>query len=199
MTRLRNPLEALLVAALLGLGAVDVRFAAAGALLFVACEIAAGIRGRKGPRWLPALWPVGDVPLTVIYDGTCNLCRGSKERLERWKTADRFRFVMLQSPETKALLPGMSEEALAGQMHVLEGAQVYGGADGWYRLMRYAPLWSAWLAWVTPRFVARPLYRWIARNRFHWFGRAECAEGSCAIPGAAARRSSTPNDSRDPS
>lgn len=199
MTRLRNPLETLLTAALLTLGFVDARFAAAGALLFIACEIGAGIRGRRGPRWIPLIWPAGDVPLTIVYDGTCRLCEGSKRKLERWKTAGLFTFITAQSETVRTLLPGTSEAQLLGQMHVLEEGRVYGGADGWFRIMRYAPLWSAWLAWVAPRFLARPLYRWIARNRYHWFGRTACENGSCAIPDAGARRSSTPNDSRDPS
>ena len=177
MTRLRNPAEAALVAALLALGAVRPGFAAAGAVLFAVLEIAAGLRRREGPRWLPSVWPVGGAPLTVVYDATCRLCVGSKKRLERWKAP--MTFVAVQAPESKALLPGKTDEELLGQMHVLEEGQVYGGADGWFRIMRRAPLWSAWIAWVTPKVIARPVYRWIARNRYRWFGRS--CEETCAV------------------
>lgn len=200
MTRLRNPVETLAAAFLLALGAVHPAFAAGGALFFALAEIVAGLRGRAGPRWIPSAWPVGGDVLTVVYDGHCRLCVGSVERLKRWRSADRLRFVPLQEPEARALLPGLSGADLEGQMHVLDAGRAYAGADGWFRLLRLAPLWTAWVAWVTPRFVARPAYAWIARNRYRWFGRT-CEEGSCAlhVTASGGRRSSTRNDSRDPS
>ena len=200
MTRLKNPLETLLVAALLAGGFAHPGFAAAGALLFAALEIAAGLRGVEGPRWCPAAWPLGGDPLAVVYDGHCRLCVGSVERLKRWATADRLRFVALQDPEAKVLLPGKSDAELQGEMHVVEAGRAYAGADGWYRLARFGPLWTAWVAWVTPRFLARPVYAWIARNRYRWFGRT-CEEGNCAVHVTASggRRSSSPNDNRGPS
>ncbi len=200
MTRLRNPAESLAVAVLLALGLVHPGFAAAGALGFALAEIAAGLRGRAGPRWIPSTWPVGGDALTVIYDGHCRLCVGSVERLKRWATADRLRFVALQEPEAKALLPDKSDEELRGQMHVLEAGRAYAGAEGWFRLLHLAPLWMAWIAWITPRWVALPVYAWIARNRYRWFGKT-CEEGGCAVHVTASggRRSSTRSDSRDPS
>ena len=180
MTRLRNKAEVLLVAALLGLGAARPAFAAAGAGLFAVLEIVAGLRRRPGPRWLPSIWPVDPSPMTVVYDATCRLCVGSKNRLARWKSP--LTFVPVQSPEARALLPGKSEEDLLGQMHVLEEGKVYAGAEGWRRILRRGPLWSAWLGWVTPLFLARPVYRWIARHRYAWFGRTcEGEGGTCAV------------------
>ncbi|HEX7900098.1 MAG TPA: DUF393 domain-containing protein [Planctomycetota bacterium] len=180
MTRLRNPAETALVGALLALGFVHPGFAVAGAISFALLEILAGARGRTSPRWLPSIWPVDVPPMTVVYDGTCRLCVGSKNRLARWKSP--ITFVAVQSPETKALLPGKTDEELLGQMHVLEEGKVYAGAEGWMRIMRRAPLWSTWLAWITPLFIARPLYGWIARNRYRWFGRTcEGEGGTCAV------------------
>ncbi len=200
MTRLRNPLETLAVAVLLALGPAHPAFAASGALLFALAEIAAGLRGRAGPRWCPSAWPVGGEALTVVYDGHCRLCVGSVDRLRRWRTADRLRFVPLQDSAARVLLPGKSDAELQGQMHVVDAGRVYAGAEGWFRLMRLAPLWTAWIAWVTPRFAARQVYARIARNRYRWFGRT-CEEGTCALHATASggKRSSTPNGNRDPS
>lgn len=178
MTRLRNKGEALLVAALLGLGFVHYGFALAGALLFAALEILA--RGKPEPRWLPAGWPVDATPMTVVYDATCRLCVGTKKRLARWKTP--FTFVAAQSDEAKALLPGTSLEDLLGQMHVVEDGKVYGGAEGWRRIMRRGPLYACWLGWLTPLWLAGPVYRRVARNRYKWFGRTcETEGGTCAV------------------
>jgi predicted DCC family thiol-disulfide oxidoreductase YuxK len=125
-----------------------------------------------------------DGRLTVLYDGECRLCASSKARLERWKSADRLRFVPIQSPEARLLAPDVPEAELRGAMHVLEDGRVWSGADGWFRLMRLAPLRLRWIGWVTPRWIARPVYRWVARNRYQWFGKVGCAEGACAVPPA---------------
>jgi predicted DCC family thiol-disulfide oxidoreductase YuxK len=46
--------------------------------------------------------------------------------------------------------------------------------------MTLAPVWLAAVAWITPRFLARPIYRLIARHRYRWFGRV-CEGGSCSV------------------
>jgi predicted DCC family thiol-disulfide oxidoreductase YuxK len=46
--------------------------------------------------------------------------------------------------------------------------------------MTRAPLPLALLAWMTPTFVARPIYAWIARNRYRWFGTI-CEGGTCQV------------------
>jgi predicted DCC family thiol-disulfide oxidoreductase YuxK len=182
---LANPWQSAVFAALFVVGWIASRtfgpwaFAVA-AVFFAACEIEAGLRKREGPRFWPSEWPRKAAPVTVLYDGHCALCAASKRKLEQWATAGSMRFVTIQSPEARVLAPGLSEEKLLGAMHVVENGHVTSGADGWYRLMRLAPLTTAWLAWILPRAVARPLYGWVARNRYRWFGRT-CDDGNCAV------------------
>jgi len=177
---LRNPGETALVAALAAAGVrVPAALAAAG-VLFAVLEIAAGIRKLEGPRWWPSLWPRPEGTKTVLYDGTCGLCRRSKANLETWRTAGSLRFLALQSPEARALLPDLDEKAYMGAMHVVDDGRIYSAHDGWYRLMRLAPLPLALMAALTPRFIARLGYAWIARNRYRWFGRV-CEGGSCRV------------------
>lgn len=180
--RLRNPVETAAVGALALLAAVLRRpepALAAAAVLCVA-EIVAGLRGRRGPRWVPSRWTVGGPALTILYDAHCRLCAASRARLERWATADRIRFVPIQDPEAQALAPGKTAADLQGEMHVVEDGRVYGGADGWFRILRLAPMELAWLR-AAPRFLATAVYRVIARNRYRWFGRIDCEDGSCEV------------------
>lgn len=197
---LSNPWQAAALAALLVAGRFTPWAFAAAALFFAVCEIEAGARRREGPRWWPSEWPRVSAPVTALYDSTCALCVGSKNRLERWATAGSIRFVPIQSPEARGQLPGVPEETLMGAMHVVEEGKVYSGADGWFRLMRLAPITIAWVAWITPLAVARPVYLWIARNRIRWFGRV-CEQGTCAVhpTSSAGRPSSSRSDSRGPS
>ncbi|HZE95893.1 MAG TPA: DUF393 domain-containing protein [Planctomycetota bacterium] len=177
---LRNPWETLLVAALGVAGICSPYALAAAALVFAGLEIAAGVRKLEGPRWWPTLWPRVEGTLTVLYDGTCVLCRNSKAKLETWPTSASIRFLQLQSPEARALLPDMDEKRYMGAMHVVDKGKIYSAHEGWYRIMHLAPLPLALLAALTPTFIARPLYAWVARNRYKWFGQV-CEGGSCQI------------------
>jgi predicted DCC family thiol-disulfide oxidoreductase YuxK len=177
---LRNPWETAAVAVLAAGGVFSPWPLAAAALLFAALEIAAGLRKLEGPRWWPSLWPRSDATLTVLYDAHCVLCMRSKEKLEKWKTAPSLRFLTLQSPEARALLSGMDEKRYMGAMHVVEDGKVASAHEGWFRIMTRAPLPLALLAWMTPTFVARPIYAWIARNRYRWFGKI-CEGGTCQV------------------
>ena len=176
---LANPWQTGALAALLVVGRFTPWAFAAAAMFFAACEIEAGLRKREAPRWWPSEWPRGVPAVTVLYDGSCALCAASKRRLERWATASSIRFVPVQSPEAPALAPGLSDETLLGAMHVVEDGRLLSGADGWFRLMELGPLTIAWVAWITPLAIARPVYRWISRNRYRWFGRV-CEDGTCS-------------------
>lgn len=177
---LRNPWETAAVAALALGGRFSPWALGAAGVLFAALEIAAGIRRQEGPRWWPSLWPRVEHPLAILYDGTCVLCRRSKERLETWPTAASMRFLALQSPEARALVPGMDEKAYLGAMHVVVDGRVYSAHEGWFRIMRLAPLPLALGAALTPRWFAKPVYAWIARNRYRWFGKV-CEGGTCQV------------------
>ena len=177
---LRNPWETAAVVTLAVAGLFSPFALAAAALLFAALEIVAGLRRREGPRWWPSLWPRDGRTVTVLYDGHCVLCSRSKAKLEKWKTAPRIRFLPLQSPEARALVPDMDETRYLGAMHVVSEGEIHSAHEGWYRLMRLAPLPLAILAWMTPPFVARPLYAWVARNRYRWFGK-RCEDGTCPV------------------
>ena len=159
---------------------------AAAAVLFAGFEIAAGLRKLEGPRWWPSLWPRAGAPMTILYDATCVLCSKSKGRLEQWRTSASMRFLALQTDEARALLPGMDPKIYMGAMHVVEDGKVYSAHEGWFRIMRLAPLPLALVAALIPAWLAGPVYAWIARNRYHWFGRV-CDGGSCQVhPGPKA-------------
>jgi predicted DCC family thiol-disulfide oxidoreductase YuxK len=175
---LRNPWETAAVAALAVAGIFTPVALVVAAVLFAALEFTAGLRGLDGPRWWPSLWPRGAAPLTVLYDGHCVLCTRSKEKLERWQTAPALRFLPLESPEARALVPEMDEERYLGAMHVIDGGRVFSAHEGWYRLMKLGPLPLSLLAAATPAFIARPVYGWVARNRYRWFGKV-CEGSSC--------------------
>ncbi len=128
-------------------------------------------------------------PLILLFDGECMLCDGAVRWLLRRAPAGKLRVAALQSAPGGALLaeyglpPGFTDSVVA-----LAHGRAYLRADavlitlqslGWgWRLV-------AGLGRLLPRSLREVAYRWIARNRYQWFGRRP-AQG-CPLPTPAER------------
>ena len=110
----------------------------------------------------------------VIYDGTCGLCQGSVAWLSRRAVPGRFEFLPCQAAERRARFPWMEERAcLEAIQLVLPDGRALSGAAAIPEILRRLRGWRLlapffWLPGVG--FLARPLYRWVARHR-HWISR----------------------------
>lgn len=124
----------------------------------------------------------------VLFDGVCNLCDASVNFLIDRDRHARLRFASLQSEAARALLRARAIELPAGDpesLMLVEGARVYSESEAVLRLSRHlpAPWRSSAALLVVPRALRDPVYRWIARNRYRWFGRSEV----CRVPTPALR------------
>lgn len=139
--------------------------------------------------------PSGDpsVPLSdgdawiVLFDGVCNLCTGSIRFIVRRDPQGRFRFASIQSPTGRRLYEahGLSGERLETILVLAEGkALTHSDAA----LAIAGRLGGAWRLTAVFRIIPKPwrdaVYRWIARNRYRWFGRHE----QCLVPTPELRR-----------
>jgi predicted DCC family thiol-disulfide oxidoreductase YuxK len=117
----------------------------------------------------------------VLFDGVCNLCNGSIQFLIKRDRKAYFRFASLQSDTGQKLQAdlGMDPQALDSVI-LVEGDRWYKESDAAFRIARSLP--GAWKLLTAFRIIPRPLrdamYRWIARNRYRWFGKAE----TCWLP-----------------
>jgi predicted DCC family thiol-disulfide oxidoreductase YuxK len=122
--------------------------------------------------------------LTVLFDGTCNLCRGSAERVRRFDKAQHIEFLDLRDPAAQQRFPRVNrEEAMRWMQAVDSDGKVFSGSDAWARIGRLLPGWKfvAWILLVPGiRWIAGKVYVWIARNRYRW-NRAVCEDGSCRL------------------
>jgi predicted DCC family thiol-disulfide oxidoreductase YuxK len=122
--------------------------------------------------------------MIVLIDGDCALCVGLVEWLGKRIRQDKL------NPEHIMFVPGESDwgtELLAeagvtgfDSVVVLKNGQVLQKGDAVLALAEVLPRrWkvAAALGKVVPRRMRNALYRWVAKNRISWFGRAEV----CAI------------------
>lgn len=105
---------------------------------------------------------------TLIYDGSCGMCRDAVRLLQRWDRAGVLDYVAFQDAAAVARF-SIPLPALAAAMHlILPDGQVFAGADATPELARLLP-GKRWLAplYRLPgvRPVARRVYAWIAARR----------------------------------
>ena len=117
----------------------------------------------------------------VLFDGVCNLCNASVRFLYRRDPRANLRFANLQSDAARRLLPRFNLPAHYLDSFVLiEGEICYTRSTAALRVLRYLhfpwPLLSVLL--IIPAPLRDPVYDWIARNRYRWFGRRD----SCLLP-----------------
>ena len=120
-------------------------------------------------------------PPIVLFDGVCNLCSGSVQFLLKRDREGRFRFASLQSDAGRSLLAehGLAVDSLRSVV-LIEDGRVWQESAAALRIARHLP--GAWRLLRVFAAIPRPLrdavYRWIARNRYRWFGKAE----TCWLP-----------------
>ena len=117
----------------------------------------------------------------VLYDGVCNLCAASIQFIIRHDRSGAFRFASIQSPLGQELYRkhGLDPAVLPSVMMITGGRALLRSDAALEVLIRCGGIWklAAALKWI-PRALRDPVYDFIARNRYRWFGRNE----SCLIP-----------------
>lgn len=113
----------------------------------------------------------------IVFDGVCVLCNGWVRFLLKHDRVGRYRFAAMQTDAGRALLArhGLDPDDPASFL-LVDGAEAWTDSDAIRRVL--TGLGGAWrLAGamaVVPRVVRDPLYRWVARNRYGWFGMTAC-------------------------
>ena len=122
----------------------------------------------------------GPAPV-IVFDGVCALCSRWVRFLLRFDRHGRYRFAAMQGAHGRRLMRahGLDPDDPLSFLLVEQGhahtdpeaiVRVLAGLGGPWRL--------AALARLLPRRLRDRGYRWLARNRYRWFGR----HGSCYLP-----------------
>jgi predicted DCC family thiol-disulfide oxidoreductase YuxK len=129
----------------------------------------------------------------VFFDGVCNLCNGAIRFIAANDPERRFAFASLQSARARELLGERADDVRESDSIVLlSGGRRYERSDAalLIALGLRAPWPLAFGAILIPRGARDAVYRWIARNRYRWFGRTD----ACALPPPGLRERFLPED-----
>src|SRR5690606_13075118 len=114
------------------------------------------------------------------FDGVCIFCSATVQWIIKNDPKAYFQLAALQSPEAQLLLAGKTLPPHTDSIVLLEQGKVYTESTAALRITRKLrmpyPLLYGLI--IIPPFVRNGVYRFIARNRYRWFGRRD----SCMIP-----------------
>lgn len=114
----------------------------------------------------------------ILFDGVCNFCDATINFVIRHDKKDVFRFAPLQSATGIALL---EKHTFVGDSFVLvEDGKVYQRSTAALRVARRMgfPWNMAYALIIIPKPLRDGVYKWIAKNRYKWFGKKDV----CMIP-----------------
>ena len=124
-------------------------------------------------------------PAYLLFDGHCRLCTGGARRVLRLARPGAIELLDFQQQGALARFPGLSHAECMREMKLVtpEG-RVYGGAEALVRALTTRAVLGSW-AWLyyLPglRQLADAAYVSIARNRYRFLGRTDCASDACAL------------------
>lgn len=119
---------------------------------------------------------------TVFFDGVCNLCNGAVQFIIRHDKKSMYRFASLQSDFAKDILNKYQINITEPPQSILllRNGKIYSESSAALRIAQ--KLGGSWkllsVFLIIPEFIANGMYRFVARNRYKWFGKRD----SCMIP-----------------
>ena len=117
----------------------------------------------------------------LLFDGHCNLCNAWVQYIVKRDSAGTIRFASLQSGAGRRMLEEHKiDENYIESLVFFEEERFSVSSTAALRTLSYLDDWQKHLIILTvvPRSLRDLVYRFIARNRYKWFGRRE----QCMIP-----------------
>jgi len=119
----------------------------------------------------------------LLFDGHCNLCNAWVQYIVKRDASSTIRFASLQSGAGRRLLEEHKiDENYIESLVLFEEGSFSVSSNAALRTLSYLDGWQKHLVFlsVVPRSLRDLVYRFIAKNRYKWFGRRE----QCMVPTA---------------
>lgn len=133
----------------------------------------------------PAVPSFDDERPIVVFDGMCVLCSSGVQWMLARDPKGVTRFCAIQHPLAQALYAhyGLNADRFDTFMALTDGvAHVkWRGVCAAARTLPPPWKWFGQAGRIIPSFIGDPVYDWVQRNRFIWFG----TRASCLVPDRA--------------
>ncbi len=119
--------------------------------------------------------------MIIVFDAECLLCNGWVRFLLRHDRKGTFQFASIQGKSGQVLLAQAGLPVTGLQTLLLvDGSRSWQHTAAILRVLHELgwPWRAAWLGWLVPSLIRDAAYRWVARNRYRVFGRADV----CLMP-----------------
>src|SRR5688572_17601883 len=122
----------------------------------------------------------------VLFDGVCNFCNFWVRFALKRDRKGKLKFGSLQGETAQQLLPqyGIDPSVITSVIFIEDGI-AYQESTAALKVCRHlSGSWKLLYALIIiPTFIRDSIYKWIAKNRYKWFGKQE----SCMLPTAEQR------------
>jgi len=122
----------------------------------------------------------------VIFDGVCNYCNSMVNFAIRNDKKSILKFTPFQGKTIDTLRQQFEIGQDASSVLLIDRGKLYSGSTAAIRIARYLnwPARALYAFIIIPAFIRNPVYAWIARNRYKWFGKKE----ACMVPSPEVRQ-----------
>jgi predicted DCC family thiol-disulfide oxidoreductase YuxK len=129
-----------------------------------------------------------DHPHILLFDGICSLCNNAVKFFIKHDRKFVFKFAQLQSQSAHDLIQKYDETAfkvdsliyinqIEGKLYTGSSAVIYAGKHLSF------PMNLVIILLIFPKFLRDSVYKYIAKNRYKWFGKISQTDGdSCLMP-----------------
>ena len=127
---------------------------------------------------------LSDLPkdkVILLFDGVCNLCDSLVQYIIKHDKDDVFRFDSLQSENGIRILKylGVDPAKMDSMILYVPGKAYYDQSDAALEIgKRIGFKISSTTLQAIPKALRNPIYRFVARNRYKWYGKKE----QCMLP-----------------
>jgi predicted DCC family thiol-disulfide oxidoreductase YuxK len=118
----------------------------------------------------------------ILFDGVCNLCDNAVQYVIKHDKKDVFRFVALQSDLGRKILDYLNVDTSTMDSVILyePGVAYFYKSDAALEIVKDLNVFLKWsiIFKIIPASFRNPIYDYVARNRYKWYGKKE----DCMIP-----------------
>lgn len=122
----------------------------------------------------------------LLFDGECNFCDASVQFIIKRDSKALIQFASLQSDVGMALLKKYEVPEKTDSIVFIEGDCLYTESTAALKITRnLSGLWKLFYVFiVVPKPIRNLVYRWVAKNRYRWFGKKQ----ECLLPSPEQRK-----------